>query len=241
MEFNSLPFEMQLEIVKYNENFRRINTTFYTKGYLIFKEWYMNNPITMNEFSNYYFNSNDKSPIIIYDYNNLDVTIYVVQQVFTSQYYFNTYTIKYNPECIKPEFYISNICIYTSNYYMYNTKQLKQELLKIKNYQFDAITSLMLLEQRGNIINQKYINQYIDSIYPMIYDNDASLLINKIVTDIYMKNQIELLGNKYPTFDLALQLSFKNLKAVHTNKFNEYIANFTDKENVKEGLNLLFK
>ena len=99
----------------------------------------------------------------------------------------------------------------------------------------------MLLEKRGNIIDQKYINQYIDSIYQTKYDNDVSCLINKIVTDIYMKNQIELLSDKYPTFDLSLKLSFRNLKAIHTDKFNECIAGFSDhKENVKEGLNLLF-
>lgn len=236
MAFNGLPFEMQLEIVKYNENFRRINTTFYNKGYMIFKECYMNKPITMNEFSKYYFNSNDGTPIIIYSYNNLDVTIYVMR----SQCCIETFTIQYNPESVKPEFYIAQICIYQKKK-LYGIKQLKQELLKIKNYQFDAITSLMLLEKRGNIIDQKYINQYIDSIYQTKYDNDVSCLINKIVTDIYMKNQIELLSDKYPTFDLSLKLSFRNLKAIHTDKFNECIAGFSDhKENVKEGLNLLF-
>ena len=113
MAFNGLPFEMQLEIVKYNENFRRINTTFYNKGYMIFKECYMNKPITMNEFSKYYFNSNDGTPIIIYSYNNLDVTIYVMR----SQCCIETFTIQYNPESVKPEFYIAQICIYQKRYW----------------------------------------------------------------------------------------------------------------------------
>lgn len=179
-----------------------------------------------------------KFSFIIYSYNNLDVTIYVIRQNNLSNYYYNT--IQYNPESVKRDFYIAQIC--TSHFDMFYTiNQLKNELWKIKNYQFDAITSLILLEQRGNIIDQKYINQYIDSIYPMTNDSDVSCIINKIVTDIYMKNQIELLSDKYPTFDLSLKLSFRNLKAIHTDKFNEYMDSFTNhEENVKEGLNLLF-
>jgi hypothetical protein len=70
-QFKTLPLEIQLEILKYQPNFRRVNKLYYVKGKQIFEKFYLNIPISKKEYLQTIKECNNTTII----YNNMSISI----------------------------------------------------------------------------------------------------------------------------------------------------------------------
>jgi hypothetical protein len=215
---NYCPLDIQLEILKYNPCFRRLNKLFHVEGKQIFDQMYSNLPISKQEYKKYIKTIKDDYYIPAIVYNNMSVNIMSINIMYNDTID-SSYNIKYYPEAINPKFYISSI------------KMVKNSTLKAltNSYNiYDTITSLMILDKRGNVITEKYIDEFLDNICRKDIINkdnqDIDIYLNLIFTYNYMKSNANMLMCKNIEISESYNVSFKGGSAININTFQESIS-----------------
>lgn len=193
MEYQKLPVECQLEIVKHYPLYRCLCKLYNNNYQHIFNDYYGDQKISKNELKKYiqkykpaYFHVfyDDKflNIKISYDHNNI-----IYESVLTS--------LTINPKVIKNLMYINSIK--THQQYSYDRK------LKLNdNYTClsPEITREILKERTNCIINTNFfIKNDIDTYQKyLIYDTDLNILLSKLkymlFNNLYFKNKILLFG-----------------------------------------------
>lgn len=231
--FKKLPLDIQLEILKYNPNYILLNKLYYTKGYHLYKELYMNAPITMNEFINYYMKTK-KRYYTIYCHEDFDICIYILVKL--DKHVITRYNVN-----IDDRLYYTHISkLNKIDHEILDNDTLSSKLLKFKNYQFDTPLIFDILLSRGNIVTKKYISNYIDNIWIIPYQNNINIILNKIIEYIYLSFQI---GHENPIYiNIPIDLQLKN---INIDKYHDMIQKYTItndifREEVKRQLGLLF-
>ena len=207
MNFNHLPLDMQIEIVKYNSNFRRINKTFYQEGYHMFKIMYADLPITLDEFLTFFkVNKNEKVCIYI-EINDILFIKYIKYISFDNLYLIQTYYIqKYYYIYIKQDLcneqgmicnlrpYLPSQIQYDSNttFNIHQHRQFPKSKLDIINNHFTGTTlnkKLKKLVYLRSYLGPEGIKilDVLDTIFNMkeIYKNESCInYINDLILDL---------------------------------------------------------
>lgn len=231
--FKKLPLDIQFEILKYNPKYIMLNKLYYTKGYHLYKELYMNAPIIMNEFINYYMNTK-KRYYIIYCHEEFDIYIYILIKL--DKHVITKYNVNINDRL----YYTHISKLNNTNQEILDDDALSSKLLKFKNYKFDTPLIFDILLSRGNIVSKKYISNYMDNIWSIPYQKHINIILNKIIEYIYLSFQI---GHESPIYiNIPIDLRLKN---INTDEYHIMIEKYTNanhiiREEVKNQLCLLF-
>ncbi len=227
MDFNAFPVDIQIEILKYNLKFRGVNKTIHREGLTAFNELYLDLPLTMNEFINDYFYNNNYNNVMIYTQNDLDVNLYIILKYNGNYFYIYHYDVKYNPFMFKPSFYVSSIELRQLNSLTINAKELCLILHNLKNYEFDFLTSLTLIKNRG--VKDSFLTAQLNKKLEPVNESmilDINKLLYQFVQYFNLSFTESILTSKPQNTDLTMAVSFREYKAVHSEKFKECINHY---------------
>ncbi len=189
MDFLNLPFDMQLEILKYNPRFRGINKKFYNNGYHVYIEYYKNKKITFNEILNY------KERYYLYSFNNN--VIYYINPIKNGSVVYR-YLLKSYPQGIDPNFYSTNLTLEHDIDSFYNTHNYKNMIYRLKSPCYiDMNTKNNMMVKRN--IPKKDITY---KVLPISLENDYIKMYSKISLIIYLSSidKVENLLDKHFKF-----------------------------------------
>lgn len=167
--FNYFPLDVQLEILKYNSQFRTLNKTYHKEGLTIFKETYGNDPVSINE----YIKNINENPSCVFLWYNHNFSIKIIHKL-NNVNIVNEYNIMFNPQAIDPGHFNNNVLLECKNHACYYTdKQLYNHLTRenyVLNLNLDINTTYDILQKRNlyNIDKQNIIENTI------IKDNDCN-------------------------------------------------------------------
>ena len=213
MDFNMLPMDIQIEILKYTPNFRRLNKTFHRDGLHLFNQFYLTLPFSMNEFINDYFYNNQYDPVMIYTLDAIDLNFYVIYKYNPNQYFLSRYELVYS-NGFSPYFYISNMILKKYDQKV-DTNQLCDILHRLEHYHFDIIKTKTLWHRRGVCKHDIVLTPY---------TNDLEQFLSELIHYFNLTFADSVLTSENYDIRLDLRMSFTQCKAVQAEKFNECIT-----------------
>lgn len=202
MDFLNLPFDMQLEILKYNPTFRGINKQYYHDGYHVYIQYYKNKKITFNEILNY------RKNYYIYAFNE-NVVYYITPK--ENSYIVHKMLLKSEPQGIDPNFYSTNLTLEDFMGTYYATHVYKNMIYRLKAPCYidqDTINNMMI----NRNIPEKEIPVKIPKLSS---ENDYSKMYSKISQIIYLSSvdNVKNLLNKH--FKFKFGNIVENIKEYH--------------------------
>lgn len=182
--FNSLPNEIQLQILKESPSFLRLNKNINTEKKL-FSENYCDLDISKNELDKLL--RHYPSTIVIFGVNNVSFTMYYfVKETNKKSYRLteSTYYIQYNDK-----FYNSVTTSGRTKHEVDIAEKINEIYNKYDFILFDAKTVYIIISNRTNCTNEKtYTLTYMDDITHFIMeDNNISYLLNRIFIENYFE------------------------------------------------------
>lgn len=98
-QFNQLPFDTQVELMKNKPYFRRLNKSYYTQGEILFEQKYCDIDISINEIINY-ISGDDVEEFAIF---------YIHDEIITIDYYIIEENGDYEYVLLRREMYYKNV------------------------------------------------------------------------------------------------------------------------------------
>lgn len=143
--FNYFPLDIQLEILKHNHRFRRLNKTYYYEGFRVFKETYGNYSISLNEFI-----KNIDTENIIYFWHEHNFHVKKIVKINDIYHVYN-YDIIYNPRAIDPGHFNNNVMLTSNSRIFYGTDLYKFLMYEQRHFNifYDIDTTFNILQKRN--------------------------------------------------------------------------------------------
>lgn len=215
--FNYFPLDIQIEILKHNNKFRRLNKTYYHEGFRAFKETYEHYPISLNE---YIKNINEETFIFFWHEHNFQIKkIHKIDD----RYHISNYDLIFNPRVIDPGHFNNNVKLDFHRNWMYNETGLYNFLMHGHRH-FNMFCDI---DTTFNILQKRNLG-YIKCIDLITHDhcNDFDNMYIKICNFIY------LYGIEHDIYDQQFKFRFGKLMD-RRDEYDDYIKKLDDTIKIK--------
>ena len=221
--FNYFLLDIQLEILKYNPSFRRVNKTFHTEGFYLFKKQYSNTPISIHEVIK---NKSDFC-IFIWDHHNFIMKrISVGENLYRNSHHYP----KFEPNGIDPNYYTNNLTLFHRNTLHNTLNDLISDINSYKKYTifYDLKTTLNVLNQRNlGVFNKSDVLER-DMFTEDINCSDFDRMFIKVCNLIYLASP----DNLHTLNIFNRKLPFRLGKCVNQYEYNTYLKELDQRINL---------
>jgi hypothetical protein len=211
-QFNQLPFDARVELMKHKPYFRRLNKSYYTQGKLAFEEKYCNIDISMKEIINY-IRSDDVEEFAIF---------YINDEIITTDYY-----IKENGRHIvsRREMYYDNVDLGEYKLISDDVEFLDDiiNILSENNVYMDVKSVNHIIAKRGCKNAKEYTIKYIDNMMMKKGSGDMNNLFMHYVKVFYLTTSYDVIVGDYMNdiYDLSY-IDFNEMGNVFVDDEDKY-------------------